>query len=229
MVAYLVNTSEVDRVLLVEGQDDKHMVWQLCKRDDSSFSATRSGHDMSVTLHSQSTAFLISDKGSRSELIKSIRQEVITSRRQAVGILVDADDDSGKCWEAVVNGFSRTDAQLPSSPDPVGTIIPEQDYQPRIGIWLMPDNKSQGELEDFTLQMISPSDTVWPLSLSYVENIPESDRKFTSEKSDKAKLYAWLAARKDPGRMGAAVSAGDLEVNGPLCRNFFTWLTRLFG
>ena len=44
-----------------------------------------------------------------------------------------------------------------------------------------------------------------------------------------AKLYAWLAARKEPGRMGAAVSAGDLVVQGSLCEDFFTWLVKLFG
>ena len=93
----------------------------------------------------------------------------------------------------------------------------------------MPDNKSQGELEDFVLGMIPYSDTIWPLSESYVADIPESDRKFRTVKTDKAKLYAWLAARREPGRMGAAVGAGDLEVTSPLCQNFLIWLTRLFG
>ena len=229
MVAYPMNTSGSDRVLLVEGQDDKHMVWQLCKRDDSSFSATRSGYCMRVTLRGQSTTFLISDKVNRDKLIKSINLEMNVSGRQTVGILVDAADDLGECWDKVVKEISRTGIQLPSSPDPVGTIIPGQDYQPRIGIWLMPDNKSQGELEDFALKMIPSSDTVWPLSQGYVDNIPESDRKVTPEKADKAKLYAWLATRKEPARMGAAVGAEDLEVNGPLCQNFFAWLTKLFG
>ena len=118
---------------------------------------------------------------------------------------------------------------MPLEPSPTGTILWEQDYHPRVGIWLMPDNKSQGELENFALRMVSCDDTIWPLSRSYIENIPESDRKFEATKADKAKLFAWLAARKEPGRIGAAVGSGDLEAKGSLCEEFFTWLVELFG
>ena len=51
--------------------------------------------------------------------------------------------------------------------------------QPSIGVWLMPDNQSTGELEDFVAQMIPPGDPVWPRSEYYIEGIPEPDRKFT--------------------------------------------------
>jgi hypothetical protein len=76
--------------------------------------------------------------------------------------------------------------------------------------------------------MIPPSDTVWLLSSAYIENIPQSERKFTAQKSDKAKVFAWLATRREPGRAGAAIGAGDLSVDGPDCRDFLNWLTELF-
>ena len=110
-----------------------------------------------------------------------------------------------------------------------GTIIPEEDYQPRIGIWLMPDNKSQGELEDFVLHMMPGGDNIWPLSHKYINDIPIPARAFVPAKTDKATLYAWLATRKDPEHMGAAVGAHELEVNGQLCQEFLTWLAKLFG
>ena len=226
---YPATPSPIDSVLLVEGQNDKHVVWQLCGRDDSSFSIARDGYAFSVTLSVESTAFLISDKENRSELIMSIRQEVEAPSRRVVGVLVDADDDLESCWNDVVRGFERTDVQLPSSPTPGGTIIPEKDHQPRIGIWLMPDNRSHGELENFVLTMMPDEDKVWPLSSKYIDSVCVSDRKFMPVKTDKAKLYAWLATRKEPGRMGAAVGAHDLEVDGELCQNFLTWLTKLFG
>ena len=40
---------------------------------------------------------------------------------------MDADNDFGKGWDEVVERLSRAEVQLPSSPDPAGTIIPEQD------------------------------------------------------------------------------------------------------
>ena len=225
----MANPNERSRVLLVEGQDDKHMVWQLCGKRPASFRAERSGHDLSVTLNSNSQTFAIKEKDSQSELLEAIYGEVNASERQVLGIVLDADRDLKECWDSIEKHFSRTEVQLPMEPSPTGTIVWEQDHHPRVGIWLMPDNKSQGELEDFALRMVTSHDTIWPLSQSYIESIPERDRKFQAPKADKAKLYAWLAAMKEPGRMGAAVGSGDLETKGSLCEDFFTWLVRLFG
>ena len=91
-----------------------------------------------------------------------------------------------------------------------GVIIDAEGGVPTVGVWLMPDNGSTGELEDFVIRMIKDHDPVWPLAQAYIDNIPGDDRKFSSAKSDKAKLYAWLATRKKPNRMGAAIGAGDL-------------------
>ncbi len=92
----------------------------------------------------------------------------------------------------------------------------------------MPDNQSMGELEDFVAKMIPNGDPVWPRSRSYIDGIPITDRKFKGKKTLRAKVYAWLAAREDPRRMGQAIYARDLNVNGPLCQKFVDWLTRLF-
>ena len=66
-------------------------------------------------------------------------------------------------------------------PDRDGTIILETEDLPRVGVWLMPDNESAGELEDFVARMIPGDDPVWPLSESYIEGIPLVDRKFATE------------------------------------------------
>ena len=92
----------------------------------------------------------------------------------------------------------------------------------------MPDNASSGELEDFVVQMVSTGDTAWHLAQRYIDTIPESERKFSQQKTMRAKLYAWLATREDPRRMGSAIGAHDLEVGGPLCQSFITWLKKLF-
>ena len=92
----------------------------------------------------------------------------------------------------------------------------------------MPDNTEPGELEDFVAKMIPASDTVWPLSQSYIDGIPCAERKFSKKKKARAQVHAWLAAREDPRQMGAAIGARDLNVDGPLCQQFVAWLTRLF-
>ena len=93
----------------------------------------------------------------------------------------------------------------------------------------MPNNESPGELEDFVSRMVPDGDPVWPLSESYIDGIPADIRKFTAKKAQRAKVYAWAATRRQPGRMGAAIEAGDLEVDGDLATSFLEWLQRLFG
>ena len=217
-----------ERVLLVEGQDDKHIVWQICRRDTASFATTREGYAMRVALLSTGTEFLIAERGSRSEVISAIRQEV-TTRQRAVGVLVDADADPSVCWSELVKGFSRTPISFPATPNPAGLIIPEQPGVPRIGVWMMPDNQSAGELEDFVRQMMPVAAPVWPEAQCYIDNIPPDLRRFARGKTDKAKLYAWLSTQREPARMGAAISDGDLEISGPLCQDFVSWLADLFG
>ena len=229
MVTSSGNSQSGTGILLVEGLDDKHVVWHLCGRDKALFSVDRSDYNLSVTLQSQSTTFEISDKGNRSELLKSVGVFVTTTEFQSIGVLLDADRDIHECWDEVVKGFSRTSIQLPPAPSPKGTIIPEQVGQPRIGIWLMPDNASSGEVEDFVLGMMPVNDNVWPIADVYIDSIPAPDRRFEPLKTDKAKLYAWLATRREPSRMGAAIGNLDLEINGPLYQDFLTWLADVFG
>ncbi len=197
-----------DRVLLVEGQDDKHVVLHLCER------------------HQSVPSFSILVKDGVSPLLESINIEIKVSGQQAVGILVDANDDIEARWAAIQNRLQRAGINSPQSPSPDGTII---QASPRIGIWLMPDNLSAGELENFVVQMIPEGDQVWPLSQRYIREIPQEERKFSDGKTLRAQLYAWLAAREDPRRMGLAIRAQDLKVDGTLSQKFVVWLNNLFG
>ena len=92
----------------------------------------------------------------------------------------------------------------------------------------MPNNMSSGELEDFVAEMIPDGDSVWPRSESYIQSIPEDERKFGEKKILRAKVHAWLAARKKPGQMGLAIRHNDLDVTGQLSTEFVDWLKELF-
>ena len=96
-----------DRVLLVEGQDDKHVVRHLCNR------------------HESTPSFSISDKDNITQLLESLALEMKVSGRQAVGILVDANDDVTGRWNAIQNRLRRADIEPPPSPVQTG-----QSYRP---------------------------------------------------------------------------------------------------
>ena len=110
-------------------------------------------------------------------------------------------------------------------PGPCGTIVPTE---PRVGLWLWPDNESSGELEDFVAEMIPREDPVWPLSEDYIESIPVGQRPFSEGKTGRARLYAWLAVRKEPRLIGTAIRAEELKVDGALATRFGEWLEKLF-
>ncbi len=76
--------------------------------------------------------------------------------------------------------------------------------------------------------MIPQDDPIWPRSEDYIDGIPPQYRRFKPGKALKAKLYAWLATRKNPKRIGAAIGTGDLNVDGPLAVRFADWLRQLF-
>ena len=217
-----------DGVLLVEGQDDKHLVWQICRQEPSLFSTHRAGYEMWVTLLQPTTTFLISEKGSQSELLKSIRQEIVVRGRKAVGVLLDADSSIATSWAEVWGEIANIGIHQPGPPNPSGTIVPANNHYPSVGVWFMPDNQANGELEDFAVRMVPGNNQVWPLSTNYIHQIPAQHQKFAPTKIDKAILHAWLATMHEPGRAGAAVGAGELDISGQLCQEFVVWLTNLF-
>ena len=199
-----------DCVLLVEGQDDEHVVRHLCLRSQPM------------------PLFHIENKLNVDTLLDSIKQEVRVPGRKAIGILVDANDDLNARWSAVANRLREGNIEVPRIPEPDGTFIDGTARTPRVGIWLMPNNELPGELENFVSEMISDDDPVWPRSQSYIDGIPKSERKFTEKKVLRAKVHAWLATREEPRKMGVAIRAQDLRVDGPLSTRFANWLRQLF-
>ena len=192
----------------MEGHDDLRVVKRLCER------------------HQLIREFEIEAKGGISSLIKSISAEVKAPGRIALGIMVDADNNPGSRWSSITNRLRSEGIDVPQAMEPGGTVI---DGPPRVGIWLMPDNQSEGELEDFVAGLVPDSDPVWPLATAYIRDIPPKDRKFKQKKELRAILAAWLATREDPRQMGLAITSQDLDASQPPAPDFVGWLRRTFG
>ena len=202
------------QVLLVEGPDDKHVVIHLRERSGLAQN------------------FEIVEKEGINTLLDSIEVEVDIPGRTVLGIVLDANDNPSARWQALTDRLNRLRQEdhfdlpvLPDKPEPSGTII---EGRLRIGIWLMPDNSSIGELEDFVGSMIPSGDPVWPLAEAYIEGIPPAERKFAPGKIQRAKVHAWLATREEPRRMGLAIKARDLVTDGANSAAFVDWLRTLF-
>ena len=196
-----------ERVLLVEGPDDKHVVRHLCE------------------CHSDIPAFEIQDKGGIVPLADAIEGEIKVSGRQSVGVLVDANDDPGARWQSITDRLRAADVDPPARMSAEGSVIPGR---PRVGIWLMPNNHNPGEIEDFVHTLIPNDDPVWPLATQYIDGIPPEYRRFAEAKVSRAKIHAWLAAGEEPRLMGAAIGTGALSAHGTLALNLVNWLRALF-
>lgn len=198
-----------EKLLLVEGDDDESVIWHL---------NDRSGRDV---------AFEITKKNSVESVLGSLATEAVAEGRSSLGVVVDADSGIVSRWQSI--GYYLSDAKilLPEGPDPAGTVVmPRQPEHPRVGVWLMPDNTSPGELEDFVSELIPPGDGVWPHAQNYVAQVPEADRP---PKPSKAEVHAWLAVRAEGRRMGTSIRAGAFDLQRPAARTFLTWLGQVFG
>lgn len=193
-----------DRVLLVEGQDDDHVIRHLCDRSG----LVRN--------------FSIAQKGGFPDLSRSIPVELVAPGRLALGVVVDANTNPATRWQAVRDRCERRGIALPSDPDPRGVVV---EGRPRVGVWLMPDNQNPGQLEDLVAAMIPTEDVVWPLAQEFVDRIPEPVQP---RPAIKAQVHAWLAARAEASRMGSAIGMGHLDASSPSATSLISWLQLLF-
>ncbi len=197
------------KLLLVEGSDDMHVVINL------------------LGSHGFQPRFGNRPKEVFQQLRKSIYNEVNVSGRDALGILADANDDFVGRWLSLSEGLKRAGCNVPKSLSRAGSVF-SGPLGIRVGVWLMPDNRRAGELEDFVHDMISVTDPILPRAKCYIDGIPEGDRRFANAKLTRAYVHAWLATREKPRPMGTAIAAGDLLHDVPVAKNFIDWLRKLF-
>lgn len=205
-----MGTADSSRMLLVEGPNDMHVVIHL------------------LLQHGIKRNFEIADKQGFPALRKSIYGEVNVSGREALGILADANGDITGRWQEISGRLARAGCTVPKTLSRSGNVF----SGPRgilVGVWLMPDNRSSGELEDFVHDLIPANDPVLPRAKRYIDGIPEVERKFENGKLTRAYVHAWLAARKEPRPMGTAIKTGDLSHDAGAANSFVDWLRKLFG
>lgn len=212
--------------LLVEGSDDQHVVWQLCAQ------------------HALPESFEIVTPGKAEEsggidkvlvdIPVRLQQEVILT----LGIMVDADIEPSARWLSIRSRLPEPiQKTTPISPIADGWVSEPVELRGnpiRVGIWLMPNDMTQGgALEDFALQLIPASDqllTKAQTTLDEVESLADVEvQRYTSAHRSKALIHTWLAWQQTPGLpMGTAMRAGYLRHDAPLALAFVAWLQRLF-
>jgi len=206
--------------LVVEGKNDQHVIWALCKyhKVEESFSVEIPDIDKDRSAN-------------KDALIRSIPTRLKQpGTLRALGIVLDADDSLERSWQSVRDKLTvRGYKTVPLQPSPEGTII-KQSGLPKVGVWIMPDNQVPGILEDFIAHLIPEEDKL----RSYAENVlseieHENLHKYREVAKPKALIHTWLAWQENPGQpLGLAITAQSLQADSPIAQKFVKWLNELF-
>ena len=201
-----------EKVLLVEGQNDCHVVLALCGA------------------YAVPKTFGIYACGSDTQALKRINALISGAEPPVViGLVLDADKpDVATRWQSIQDKLKQYDYALPAFPEPAGTIIEPVSEKPRLGFWLMPNNRNQGMLEDFCLEMILPKEVE---TANRCVQIAEAEgcSSFKEVHRSKAIVHTYLAWQDEPGKpLGQAITANSLRPNTTTAQIFVDWLTQLF-
>jgi hypothetical protein len=124
------------RVLLVEGKEDLLVLAELMeacgipwpKGKEPIFIDQRDGVDK------------VLERGVIEARLKS-------SGLQALGILIDGDDNPRRQWRRVRERLVETYPEIGEDLPLDGLVHAPTDHRPRVGVWIMPDNAREGMLE----------------------------------------------------------------------------------
>lgn len=195
-------------ILLVEGQDDSHVIEHFLRR-----------RGIDLPTHSKQA-------GGDTSLLELFCATVIGGAYNVIAAVIDADSDLTARWQSLRDRLDQIGYHLPQEPDHQGTII---HGERTVGVWLMPDNKLPGKLENFVELLIPTADALWLHARAAVAAIPEP-RRFSASATIKAEIHTWLAWQQEPGtRMGAAIRQRYFGIGGDTADAFAEWVKRLAG
>lgn len=204
------------QTLLVEGNDDLHLIYNVC----AAFNVEET--------------FKIEDCKGVTNLLNGLPVRLKGSGEiKTIGIVIDADLDIQSRWMKIHQILTNSNlySNIPVNCPQGGAIInPDNIDDIKIGVWIMPDNNNNGMLEDFVAFLIPDGDNLLPEVDRVLADIEErSLNMYKSIYHSKARIHTWLAWQEDPGTpMGSAVTKKYLTTAPPICQDFVNWLNSLY-
>lgn len=200
-------------LLLVEGPSDREVIYQFCNH-----------HHVD-----NRSAFEVEPAQGDTRVLDLLTVYVDT--RKVVGGILDADESHERRWVQICHalrpfGYDQLPAELP----PGGLVVPSPRIGlARLGIWVMPDNKEPGRLEDFLMFMAKPDDPALLRARTTVDSLRPDERRFVDDHRSKAVIHTWLAWQEEPGTpLGLAITRRYVDAECPLGEAFAKWLRELF-
>lgn len=201
--------------LLVEGFDELCALAVLMEENG----ADASGNDPLFP-------YIVDSRG-RSNLVKAIGTTLKAPYRR-VGFVFDADDSPNARWEEIRTECQAAGLNVPATPVHGGFWSPGLRPGSRFGLWMMPDNRSTGALEDWLTTLINPDDRCWPIARQAVADAHGQGCALEARRT-KADIRTWLAWQRFAGApYGTALRRGYLRAGAPEAQPFVSWFRALF-
>ncbi len=197
--------------LLVEGKDDFHVISSLCDK----FSINQN--------------FTILDCNGIDKLFETLPVRFKESGLKTIGIIVDADSDILSRWNHLKE-LIRSFGFVVEDEIPCEGLKTTNKKNQSLGVWIMPDNKTSGMLEDFIRYLIPDEDELANEVNNTLDNIESLKlNKYKPIYRSKAFIHNWLSFQETPGSpLGAAITRSYLSTNSDKCMNLMNWLKNLF-
>jgi hypothetical protein len=202
---------EFSSQLLVEGNDDQHVIWALC-----------------VKFNLRQNFEVIDCKGIE-KLYEQIPVRFKQSGINTIGIIVDADTNLQSRWTSLKGLLTKQGFTMPEELPAEGLILSNADNK-RIGVWIMPNNNLNGMLEDFISFLVPKDDKLLPIVNATLQNLEDQKlNKYSITHKSKAAIHSWLSWQEDPGTpMGLGITKRYLTTDEETCLQLTNWLTALF-
>ena len=158
-----------------------------------------------------------------------IGAEIGASGLEALGVVVDANGDAAARWKRVSTWCGSEFSELPDRIPAEGLEVVHS-RGPRFGVWIMPDNRFTGMLEDFLVQLI-PDDSrdLYGLARNCVAEAKRNEAPFKKVHRTKAEIHTWPAWQDPPDlRLHEAVKNTVLDPARTESRPFVDWFKGLF-
>ncbi len=200
--------------LLVEGKDDQFAVINLMM-----------GHDYSWT---SPEGPYVSDCGGITEMLSTL--PVAAKSYRKLGAIIDADLSLPNRWNQVRSALNGSGLSLPEEPIPGGLILDGVRPNTKFGVWVMPDNRSPGTLEDFLSKLVPEGDrSIWELARCSTNKAIAKGAKLRPLDEVKGSVHTFLAWQEKPGlAFGTALNAKILDHKAPDAEDFVSWFRKLF-
>lgn len=219
-----------DAQLLVEGGDEVGAVLSLTKLEGVGWREDGEAHPWFPHIRKTRGA---------SSLLGLLAPSLKEPGVRRLAVILDADDGVERRLEQVRTQLGHLGMpwkgmpRIPEMPDPNGLVLPGGVEGCRFGLWIMPDNRANGALEDFLRSLVESGDALWAHAVEATRQAEEKGAEFGERRRSKAEMRAWLAWQWKPGStyqhaLTDEVFGKNHRQRSEVVDRFLHWFQRMF-